>query len=64
MPLRARTDDGRLLCARCAEVIGVFEPVIRHHDGSAHATSIAAEPDLDQAPGALYHHDCFTVSAS
>jgi len=64
MPQRARTADGRHLCARCAEVIGVFEPVIRHHDGSAHQTSIAAEPDLDQAPGVLYHRDCFPVSAS
>jgi hypothetical protein len=61
MPLRARTADGRPLCARCAEVLGVFEPLIHHHDGSTHETSIAAEPDLDRAPGALYHHDCFQV---
>jgi hypothetical protein len=42
-------------------VLGVFEPLIHHHDGSTHETSIAAEPDLDRAPGALYHHDCFQV---
>jgi hypothetical protein len=63
MPLAARTADGRLLCARCADVIGIFEPVIRHHDGSTHETSLAADPDLEVAPGALYHYDCFSMSA-
>ena len=45
-------------------MIGIFEPVIRHHDGSTHETSLAADPDLEVAPGALYHYDCFSMSAS
>ena len=56
---RAKTADGRPLCALCGEVIGVFEPLIRHLEGRADETSLAAQPGLEVGAGDLYHRPCF-----
>ena len=40
----ARTDRRR--CAHCADVIGVYEPLILAGDGEIRETSLAAERDV------------------
>ena len=48
-----------LLCARCGQVIGVYEPLVHVIDGVAHKTSRAAEPQLAQGRAdAFYHLAC------
>lgn len=45
-------------CARCGEVIGVYEPLVHVRDSWAHHTSQAAEPGIVIEPGDLYHLEC------
>jgi hypothetical protein len=49
-----------ILCARCDEVIGVYEPVIAVHDDEVKKTSLAADRELAARPGKLYHAACWT----
>jgi hypothetical protein len=45
-------------CARCGEVIGVYEPLVVVEGGAPRDSSLAAEPALSGAPGELYHQGC------
>jgi hypothetical protein len=49
----------RTTCDHCAEVIGVYEPVVLVIDGKARVTSQAAEPTISSVPGERYHHACY-----
>jgi hypothetical protein len=51
--------DDRPRCSECGDVIGVIERLVALIDGEAHATSIAAQPDIRLARGALYHQACY-----
>ena len=52
-----------LRCARCRDVIGVYEPVIVWASGAIRETSRAAEPALG-GPGADYYHSaCHAAQA-
>jgi len=44
-------------CAYCADVIGMYEPVVIVVDDESRLTSRAAEPDLPD-DGAQFHRDC------
>lgn len=47
-------------CARCGDVVGVYEPaVLVVDDGTIRDTSIAAERTSNAAAGAWHHRDCF-----
>lgn len=46
-------------CARCGDVLGVYEPIVVSDAGAARETSRAAEPDAASAGGELYHRDCY-----
>jgi hypothetical protein len=48
-----------LRCARCGEVIGVYEPLAVVVDAIGRITSIAAEPGVAPASGELFHRACF-----
>jgi hypothetical protein len=50
-------------CARCGEVIGVYEPLIVVEGARPRHSSLAAEPALAGAPGELYHQGCHVVLA-
>jgi len=60
-------DDGASMdqvprCARCGDVIGVYEPVVVVEDGGApHRSSYAAEPELARAHGKRYHRACYAA---
>lgn len=49
----------RLTCDHCAEVIGVYEPVVLVIDGAARETSRAAEPTIGSEPRECYHQACY-----
>jgi hypothetical protein len=52
--------NARLLCHRCGEPIGVYEPLLTLLDGRPHETSRAAEPrDARLLNGECFHRDCF-----
>lgn len=42
-------------CVHCAEVIGVYEPLVVRSHGEIRETSVAAEPTLP-IPGAEHFH--------
>jgi hypothetical protein len=46
-------------CARCGEVIGVYEPLVALIDGRPLETSLLAELAPDPAAGTLFHRACF-----
>ena len=52
------TADPPIICDRCGDVIGIYEPTIVV-DGEPRETSRAAEPELARLPGRRYHRDCF-----
>ena len=54
----------QLRCLKCGDLIGVYEPLVRVHDGQPQETSRAAHPDpCDGAP--CYHRRCYEeLSAS
>lgn len=52
----------RLACDYCAEVIGVYEPLVVVIDGEARETSRAAEPSVGAEPCELYHRTCYLKS--
>jgi hypothetical protein len=49
----------RLKCDHCADVIGVYEPMVVVRNDEAHETSRAAEPAIDAEPGERYHRACY-----
>ena len=52
-----------LRCARCRDVIGVYEPVVVWASGAARETSRAAEPDLGGPRVECYHRSCHAAQA-
>jgi hypothetical protein len=46
-------------CARCGEVIGVYERLVVTGGHGNRVTSRAAEPDLPYEPGARLHERCY-----
>jgi hypothetical protein len=51
-------------CARCGDVIGVYEPAVLVIDGAPRGTSLAAEPAAERGAGAWHHRDCFDDSSA
>jgi hypothetical protein len=51
--------EPRLICDHCADVIGVYEPVVVVSDCEVRNTSRAAEPALGLEHGELYHRACY-----
>ena len=47
-------------CARCGDVIGVYEPAVIVLDGACRVTSRAAEPDAVGSAPERYHRACCT----
>lgn len=50
------------LCDRCAERIGVYEPMIVVLGGLPRETSRAAEPEIGLPRGERYHRACYLES--
>ena len=55
---RERAGPSVVRCARCGEVIGVYEPLVHVLDGIADTTSRAASPEIAHTRGAVYHAAC------
>lgn len=49
----------QMTCDHCAEVIGVYEPVVVVDEGEARETSRAAEPGVACEQGQRYHRACY-----
>jgi hypothetical protein len=49
----------RLKCDHCADVIGVYEPMVVVRNGEVRETSRAAEPAIDAGTGERYHRACY-----
>ena len=52
------SEERRLRCAGCGEVLGVYEPIVVRDGAGLRETSIAAEPELRSSETALYHARC------
>ncbi len=52
--------DKTFRCHHCADVIGVYEPMIVLTDGQARSTSRATEQGDREPVGECYHSACFT----
>jgi len=50
----------RVICDRCGEVIGVYEPAVLVVNDRACNTSFAAEPTLLAQAGACFHRGCYS----
>lgn len=50
-------------CGHCTDVIGVYEPLVVRTEAGARVTSLAAEPHLFIADEALYHRECYELTA-
>jgi hypothetical protein len=48
-------------CARCGEVIGVYEPLVEVLAELARHTSRAAEPEVCTTGGPCYHRACYEL---
>jgi len=48
-----------LPCARCGEMIGVYEPLVTFVDGQALTTSRLAQPHAAWLAERCYHRSCF-----
>lgn len=51
----------RLTCDHCAEVIGVYEPLVAVSRSEVRETSVAAEPTIESEPGERYHLACYLI---
>ncbi|MBV9197559.1 MAG: hypothetical protein JO168_25785 [Solirubrobacterales bacterium] len=49
----------RFRCNHCADVIGVYEPLVVVVGGEPRETSRAAEPAVRFEPGEHYHRECY-----
>jgi hypothetical protein len=58
------TSSERYRCARCDEVIGVYEPMVVIVDGEALHGSRAALGDAPASDGPRYHGACFAQLAT
>lgn len=50
--------DRALSCPVCADVIGVYEPVIAFSGAATRRTSLAREPNLASSDEMLVHYAC------
>ena len=50
-------------CARCGDVIGIYEPLVLLADGLARTTSAASEPRVGEEPGEHFHRACYSAGA-
>jgi hypothetical protein len=50
-------------CRQCGDVIGIYEPLVLLTATGGRETSLAAEPELSDAPSPVYHRACTTHSA-
>jgi hypothetical protein len=55
---------GPTRCAFCADVIGVYEPLVLAGADGHRKTSQAAEPHLFPTSDACYHGTCFDLRAA
>lgn len=46
-------------CRQCGDVIGYYEPLVLVAQEHAHMTSAAAEPEIAEQHGVLFHHACY-----
>jgi hypothetical protein len=51
--------NGRIPCARCGDVIGVYEPMVAILEGRPHKTSIAAKATSLDTSVECYHQACY-----
>lgn len=49
-------------CARCGDVIGVYDPLVHVAGETARGTSRAAEPDIATLAGRIYHDECYRLA--
>jgi hypothetical protein len=49
-------------CGHCGDVIGVYEPLVLLDGGEPRTTSAAAEPQIGDEPGVLFHRACYAES--
>ncbi len=54
-----RDVDEQWRCARCGDVIGVYEPVVLLEGQNERLSSRLVEPQLDQPTGEIYHEACW-----
>jgi hypothetical protein len=52
-----------LRCARCGDVIGVYEPLVLVSGHAIRVTSRAAEPGVGVSDGVGYHASCHESSS-
>lgn len=52
-------NPSRVICDHCAEVIGVYEPVVVVIGGEVRETSRAAEPMIGAESTEHYHRACY-----
>jgi hypothetical protein len=48
-----------LRCARCGELIGVYEPLVHVIGETVRRTSRAADPEIATQTGCFYHDGCY-----
>jgi hypothetical protein len=48
-----------LICDKCGDVIGVYEPLVLIVDGQPSETSQAARPDDTDGANERYHRACY-----
>jgi len=46
-------------CVRCGDVIGHYEPLMLIAQNEEQLTSAAADPQIAERPGALFHRACY-----
>jgi hypothetical protein len=49
-------------CERCGDVIGVYDPLVHVAGETARRTSRAAEPDVTNLAGRVYHDQCYQLA--
>lgn len=49
----------KVRCDHCADVIGVYEPMVAVFEGEARETSRAAEPAIGAQAAERYHRSCY-----
>jgi hypothetical protein len=54
--------DRPMRCLRCGDVIGYYEPLMLVAQGQEQLTSAAADPQIAERRGALFHHACYVTA--
>jgi hypothetical protein len=58
----SRNHEEPLRCARCGDVIGIYEPLVLVEGLGQRLTSRAAEPEVMHTPGDFFHGACHTAA--